>query len=140
MAKQHKHHDLIIAWAKGAEIQLQYLDGIWEDVAIPSWADDVEYRIKDKFQDLKDAFEGGAKIQYKHPDEDDSHWKPASSPIWSPMWDYRIKPEPKPDVIEERFIKLHPDKIVTISKYTPTPNVRFTFDGETTELIKVEKI
>ena len=49
-AKQpHKHHDLIIAWAKGAEIQVLGLDGItWYDVVTwsPVWCNTSIYRIK----------------------------------------------------------------------------------------------
>ena len=45
----HKHHDLIIQWAKGAEIEYNspMLDR-WTEVALnrPSWNEDTEYRIK----------------------------------------------------------------------------------------------
>jgi hypothetical protein len=49
MNKQHKHHDLIVAWAKGADIQ--YKDPCaykaeWQDIEKPNWLKDMEYRIK----------------------------------------------------------------------------------------------
>ena len=69
----HKHYDLIVAWAKGAEIQ--WYDG--------------------------------------------STWITTLYPGWQPAQSYRIKPEPKPDVIL---------------------NVKFIFDGETGKLKKAEVI
>jgi hypothetical protein len=47
MSKPHKHRDLIIAWANGAEIQAKWEDG-WVDCLTPVWDNDVEYRIKRK--------------------------------------------------------------------------------------------
>lgn len=41
----HPHHDLIIAWAKGAEIQ-QRFRGDWVPALNPSWDPDKEYRIR----------------------------------------------------------------------------------------------
>jgi len=49
---KHKHHDLIVAWARGAQIQVgaQYKDGtksVWQDIQItPMWNKNTEYRIK----------------------------------------------------------------------------------------------
>ena len=43
----HKHHDEIIAWAKGAEIEYQFLNfPTWESAKNPSWFTDSKYRIK----------------------------------------------------------------------------------------------
>ena len=43
----HKHHDLIIAWAKGAEIEYQFLNfPTWKSAKNPSWFTDYKYRIK----------------------------------------------------------------------------------------------
>ena len=39
------HRDLIIAWANGAEIQVE-LDGEWVDTPTPSWSINADYRIK----------------------------------------------------------------------------------------------
>ncbi len=47
--KVHKHKDLIIAWAKGAVIQLQTKpEGTWVDIEnnYPSWIEETVYRIK----------------------------------------------------------------------------------------------
>ena len=43
----HKHRDLIIAWANGAEIQgLDNLDNRWKDMLFPLWRVGGLYRIK----------------------------------------------------------------------------------------------
>lgn len=48
-SKFHKHHDLIIAWAKGAKIQY-FSDTYneWKDINTPSWGETEQYRIKPK--------------------------------------------------------------------------------------------
>lgn len=40
----HPHHDLIVAWARGAEIE-GYNMGVWRDVEHPDWSL-IRYRIK----------------------------------------------------------------------------------------------
>jgi hypothetical protein len=47
-SKYHKHHDLIIQWAKGAEIEYVDYNGVWENAKTPSWSTCMEYRIKPK--------------------------------------------------------------------------------------------
>lgn len=42
---KHKHAELIIAWANGAEIEW-FQDPGWEVISKPSWGNDREYRIK----------------------------------------------------------------------------------------------
>ncbi len=45
--KRHKHADLIIAWANGAEIEFQSDTGNWYGVpSHPCWSEGAEYRIK----------------------------------------------------------------------------------------------
>jgi len=47
--KQHKHCELIKAWADGAEIQILYGDNDWCDCSNSiSWIDNAKYRIKPK--------------------------------------------------------------------------------------------
>ena len=44
---KHKHAELIIAWANGAQIQIKNNSTGWEDMdCTPSWADGFKYRIK----------------------------------------------------------------------------------------------
>ena len=46
--KQHKHAELIKAWADGAEIQYLYAGNEWRDCTdnSPIWNQDTLYRIK----------------------------------------------------------------------------------------------
>ena len=41
----HKHRDLIIEWASGADIQV-WADNDWFDVTLPSWHEIRKYRVK----------------------------------------------------------------------------------------------
>lgn len=49
VSKRHKHADLIIAWAEGAEIE-HYSDSReeWRCVDEPYWYDEAQYRVKPK--------------------------------------------------------------------------------------------
>jgi len=50
---KHKHADLIIAWANGAEIQFREYAGEWNDFqpnGYACWHQDMEYRIKPKLK------------------------------------------------------------------------------------------
>ena len=99
---RHKHADLIIAWANGAEIEYFY--------------DPLE------------------------------KWCTAVKPYWENNILFRIKPEPKPDVVrfahtyivsDATFFQwLHEDK-------TKEANIKFTFDVEgelkSVEIINKEK-
>jgi hypothetical protein len=45
MKQPHKHKDLIVAWANGAEIE--WLDeNTWVTARPPEWLENLEYRIK----------------------------------------------------------------------------------------------
>lgn len=44
---KHKHYNLIVAWANGAEIQqFCQIDKEWEDSIAPAWNNATKYRIK----------------------------------------------------------------------------------------------
>jgi len=45
-SKHHKHHDVIIAWAKGAKIQYLQDLGSWTGATTPRWDIHREYRVK----------------------------------------------------------------------------------------------
>ena len=46
---QHKHHDLIVAWAKGAKIEFwNDSKDRWENSSTPQWTVSSLYRIKPK--------------------------------------------------------------------------------------------
>ena len=44
--KAHKHSKLIKAWADGAVIEAQVIDGKWTHIPHPSWDDKLKYRIR----------------------------------------------------------------------------------------------
>jgi len=91
---KHKHADVIIAWANGAQIQGRFNSGdVWEDIEHPSW-----------------------------------HLK----------WEYRIKPEPKPDIVHRTRIIPSSLQGFGVKFDYGVSNVEFTFDGETEELKSAE--
>ena len=47
MGQRHKHADVIIAWANGAEIEYRLgPDDSWSKATSPNWHADCEYRVK----------------------------------------------------------------------------------------------
>jgi hypothetical protein len=47
MTQRHKHADVIIAWAEGAEVEYRNLPGAtWVSVGTPGWYENYEYRVK----------------------------------------------------------------------------------------------
>ena len=91
----HVHHDLIVAWAKGAKIQ---------------WCCCIQ-----------------------------DGWEDTDTPEWHVFHNYRIKPEPKPDVIMYGCIKMENTRTYTqfsraaLTK-VDTDTCMFIFDGETGKL------
>ena len=93
--------------------------------------------MKHKHYDLIVAWANGAKIQVKPHGE--VSWRDRSNPSWAEDCDYRIKPEPKPDVVlygyitQERnnmeYVRILP--INADTSRTSTDTCMFTFDGET---------
>lgn len=132
--KPHKHAELIKCWADGAEIE--YRLGPHNYLAItgePSWQKSLEYRVKNKHQSLIDAYDNGAVIEVA---DECSEWIITEHPKWYEDFEYRIKPEPKPNVVIEGFL----ETTLYINEMCNKPTIRATFDGETNELISVEKI
>ena len=99
-----------------------------------------------KHAELIKAWADGAEIEYWG--VYDNRWFDATCPDWNPDFTYRIKPEPKPDVIAEGII--HCDSRTTetaayrtsfrVSEHYERDNIRLTFDGETGKLKKAEVI
>jgi len=96
--------------------------------------------MKHKHSELIKAWADGAEIQVKHPLN--SSWRDAE-PRWDLDYEYRIKPEPKPDVFRnitveatercgEEFVQ-----VFKSGKYC-FPNLHLTFDGETGKLKSAE--
>ena len=89
---RHKHADLIIEWANGAQIQCMRSDYTWIDALDP--------------------------------------------PSWLERTRYRIKPEPKPDVVVEYYASIY--AVSPAVHFKRTPNLKLTFDVETCELKSAE--
>ena len=45
---KHKHYDCIVAWANGEEVQVKDQDDNWWSNSLPSWFENLEYRVKPK--------------------------------------------------------------------------------------------
>lgn len=103
---------------------------------IKAWADGAE--IQSRFVVINDTNEGHV-------------WVDTPNPAWDFEKIYRIKPEPKPDVVH--FVRITKKKrfnpVVAISSnfnwnegkgpnYTERANAKLVFDGETDELKSVE--
>ena len=99
----------------------------------------TQQKVPHKHAALIKQWADGAAIQYK-PHNNLHDWKDADESLGSIGWhtwcDYRIKPEPKPDVVVYQTLGLLPERQRVISYIEtthrfPTDNVMFIFDGET---------
>jgi len=97
--------------------------------------------MKHKHADLIHAWADGAQIQI-HSSRNDE-WVDAISPAWDVFTTYRIKPEPKPDVVRKVTVEatsLDGAEFIQIYKTSRflQSNLHLTFDGETGKLKKAE--
>ena len=84
-----------------------------------------------KHSELIKAWADGATIQVKYTDAP-QYWVDKDYPTWHPKDQYRIKPEPKPDVVKS-YAVAYGGAIYEVFKYECS-NLKLTFDGETGEL------
>jgi hypothetical protein len=87
-------------------------------------------KMKHKHYDMIVAWAEGKTIQVK------AHnlvWEDREKPLWAADREYRIKPEPKPDIVQERCIASWTGISTNLC-----PNIRVVFDGETGELKSAE--
>ena len=97
-----------------------------------------------KHAELIKAWADGAEIEYW--DVYDNRWFDATCPAWNLNFKYRIKPEPKPDVVHEIKVWVGGnarEKVVLHMYNSEThkahgSNLRLTWDGETGNLKKAE--
>ena len=60
-------------------------------------------------------------------------------PQWDANYEYRIKPETKPDVVRYTHLHLHKNlRPLSIDPYNLIDNLKLTFDGETGKLKSAE--
>jgi hypothetical protein len=91
--------------------------------------------MKHKHADLIHAWADGAQIEVKHPSN--GSWWDATPPAWNLDYEYRIKPEPKPDFYTYLAITHSYTGTQTLCRYG-SDNVKFTYDGETRKLKSAE--
>ena len=96
--------------------------------------------MKHKHADLIKAWADGAEIQYNY----NSEWVDCGSkPEWYEFTEYRIKPEPKPDVVKHLITSIdlkYKDAIAYIADkdFIHRASLKLTFNGETGELKSAE--
>jgi hypothetical protein len=98
-----------------------------------------------KHAELIKAWADGAEIEYFNGDRWEK-WLVNASPSWYENKEYRIKPEPKPDVV--MYARVHAPRNGNIAAYITNafvnaeavgqPNLRIYYCGETGKLKKAE--
>ena len=85
------------------------------------------------------AWADGAEIECRQTES--GTWVTVSDPAWSKYAEYRIKTEPKPDVVEQYVAKGYTKYSgVRVAEHWELENLRLTFDGETGKLKSAEVI
>ena len=94
--------------------------------------------MKHKHADLIHAWADGAEIEYRCKGSESGTWYAEHDPKWdATVFEYRIKPTPKPDVVRD----VCADRAATLDFHTDEyhrKNLRLTFDGETGKLKSAE--
>jgi hypothetical protein len=100
-----------------------------------------------KHAELIKAWADGAEIEYKFfcGGTQWSDWLPMNDGSWtnSPEYEYRIKPEPKPDVVMSEYFFIE-ERInfnggyILLCDSSKDSNIKLTFDGETGKLKSAE--
>ena len=101
--------------------------------------------MKHKHYELIMAWANGAEIEYLSKNGNGASWKYIEFPAWSEDKEYRIKPEPKPDVVLYAYAENCNNNCGYISRAWLSfeeliPNIKLIYDSETNELKSVEKI
>lgn len=80
-----------------------------------------------KHAELIKAWADGAQIEFHSHDD---VWFLVANPNWDIEQGYRIKPTPKPDVVEDVFVWKSPMDGDPMMVRHDIPNLRLIFDGE----------
>ena len=91
--------------------------------------------MKHKHADLIHAWADGAQIEWK---DRYGQWHDIGEPLWSEKHEYRIKPEPKPDIVHKTKIVLFEPYKDSVGFRNGLANIQLTFDGETWNLKSAE--
>jgi len=90
--------------------------------------------MRHKHADLIHKWADGAEIEIRL--NKDEPWEKTEAPKWFYAFEYRIKPEPKPDVEELYYATIY--AVSPAVHFNGTPNLKLTFDVETCELKSAE--
>jgi hypothetical protein len=82
------------------------------------------------------AWAGGEEIQYY--DAIMCRWADDKNPKWDEETKFRVKPEPKPDVVVQYYADKNNYSVYPAMYFDRIPNLKLTFDGETGELKSAE--
>jgi hypothetical protein len=95
--------------------------------------------MKHKHYEFIVAWANGAKIQWKNDLHD---WRDIGDPAWINSYEYRIKPEPKPDFIDWLKIGICCPITGSYARWThkEDAHLKITFDGITREFKSAEVI
>ena len=88
-----------------------------------------------KHAELIKAWADGAEIEYLP--SNSLIWNPIKVPCWDGDGDYRIKPEPKPDVVIYGYADTNGVWCSSIDR-KDRDNIKITFDGDTGKLKAAE--
>ena len=88
-----------------------------------------------KHVELIKAWADGAAIECKN---HINSWVLVDPPTWNTSCEYRLKPQPKPDIVISVFLRLSQNGEISI--FGDFPNAELVYDGETHELKAVELI
>lgn len=90
-----------------------------------------------KHADLIKAWADGAEIQWYDDTPKEHRWKDCPEWfIWNERYDFRIKPEPKPDFVDLHYVEWRGEG--TWFRKDLLSNLKLTFDGETGKLKSAE--
>jgi len=90
--------------------------------------------MRHKHADEIIAWANGAQIQLYQIGMDD--WIDAPTPLWFEVTQYRVKPEPKPDVEALYYASIY--SVSPAKHFNRIPNLKLTFDVDTCELKSAE--
>lgn len=91
-----------------------------------------------KHAEVIKAWADGAEIEYRS--NPGSNWVPTLSPSWFGCYEYRVKPEPKPDVVRYSYADVQGNNTDSSLVKYGMDNLKLTFDGETGKLKAAEVI
>lgn len=100
-------------------------------------------RKKHPHAELIKAWADGAEIQVEREDE----WEDIANPSWTKCANYRIKPEPKTDIVRfgcfddgvhDRDIWVRMYRVKQENLFDSTMQLKLTFDGETGKIKSAE--